>query len=154
MPTIFVLNGANINMVGMREPDIYGTRSYADICGDLRHHADARGAEVDIRQSNAESDLIDWLQESHTKADGVILNAGGFTRTSLAILDAIKAIRPPVVELHLSNLFHRDSFRPPSFVSHGACGLITGFGGHGYVLALDAILQVVRDRAAAIARGS
>ena len=148
MTRILVLNGSNLNMLGVREPDFYGTETLGDIEAKVQERAAELGVEVDFRHSNFEGDIINWIHEAHTGADGVILNPGGFTRTSLSILDAIKAISKPVIELHMANPHKREAYRGSSFVSYGAHGIIAGFRGHGYVLALEALVALLAPKAA------
>ena len=141
--TIYVLNGPNLNLLGLREPEIYGSDTLDDIAGALEDRARALGLEIDMRQSNHEGHLIDWLQEANMEgAKAVILNAGGFTHTSVAIHDAIKAIEVPVIEVHLSNPHARESFRHRSLIAPVARGTIAGFGALGYQLALDAAARL------------
>ena len=143
LPTVYVLNGPNLNLLGTREPEIYGADTLDDIAGRLEDRARALGLAVDIRQSNHEGHLIDWLQEANALgAKAVILNAGGFTHTSVALHDAIKAIAVPVIEVHLSNPQARESFRRRSLVAAAAAGTIAGFGALGYELALDAAARL------------
>ena len=148
---IFVLNGPNLNLLGTREPHIYGS----DTLDDLRSLAQARaaelGLEIDFRQSNSEGELVDWIQEAKESADGIVINAGAYTHTSIAILDALVATELPVVEVHLSNLFKREAFRHHSYISPVAAGLITGFGPQGYPLALEAMSSIL---AASTSHGS
>lgn len=140
---IYVLNGPNLNLLGHREPAVYGSETLADVEQRCARKAAALGLTVDFRQSNHEGDLVDWLQEARETAGGVILNAGAYTHTSIAILDAIQAIAPkPVIEVHLSNIFRRDAFRHHSYVSLGAKGVICGLGARGYELALDAMADL------------
>lgn len=137
--TIFVLNGPNLNLLGMREPEIYGSETLDEIAGQVEDHAQALGFDVDIRQSNHEGHLVDWLHEAAAEeAQAVILNAGALTHTSLALFDAIKAIRTPVIEVHISNPAAREEYRHKSFIAPVAKGTICGFGAFGYQLALDA----------------
>jgi 3-dehydroquinate dehydratase-2 len=143
LPTVFVLNGPNLNLLGTREPEIYGSETLDDIAGSLEDRARELGLTVDVRQSNHEGHLIDWLHEANADgAKAVILNAGGFTHTSVALHDAIKAVAVPVLEVHLSNPQARESFRRRSLVAAAARGSIAGFGGLGYVLALDAAARL------------
>ncbi len=140
MKTVFVLNGPNLNMLGKREPGIYGTKTLDDIAGDCRQAAASLGLEVDFRQTNNEGDLVSWLQEAGEKAKGVVLNAGAYTHTSIAIHDAVRAVAPvPVVEVHLSNIHAREPFRHISRIAPHALGMICGFGPIGYTLALQAL---------------
>lgn len=137
--TVFVLNGPNLNLLGTREPEIYGHATLDDIAGQLEDRARELGLEIDMRQSNHEGHLIDWLHEAQAlPAKAVILNAGGFTHTSIALHDAIKAIRTPVIEVHLSNPHAREAFRHVSRISGVAQGTIAGFGALSYMLALEA----------------
>jgi 3-dehydroquinate dehydratase-2 len=140
---IFVLNGANLNLVGAREPAIYGRETLSDIRQRTEAKAQSLGFRVDFRQSNSEGDIVNWIQEARDKADGIILNAGGYTHTSVAIHDALKATAKPVIELHLSNIFSRESFRHTSYISSVAHGLICGFGPKGYELAMDAMADLL-----------
>jgi 3-dehydroquinate dehydratase II len=138
-PLIMVLNGPNLNLLGTREPEIYGPDTLDDIAASLDDRARELGLEVDLRQSNHEGHLVDWLHEAASRgAKAVILNAGAYTHTSIAIRDAIKAIGVPVIEVHLSNPHARERFRHHSHVAPVAKGTIAGFGASGYVLALDA----------------
>ena len=143
LPTIYVLNGPNLNLLGTREPEIYGSDTLDDIAGALEDRARELGVAVEIRQSNHEGHLIDWLHEAQAEgAKAVILNPGGFTHTSVALHDAVKAIETPVIELHLSNPHARESFRRRSFIAPVARGTIAGFGALGYRLALDAAARL------------
>jgi 3-dehydroquinate dehydratase II len=142
-PTIYVLNGPNLNLLGTREPEIYGADTLDDIAGRLEDRARELGLAVEMRQSNHEGHLIDWLHEAQAEgAKAVILNGGAFTHTSVALHDAVKAIATPVIEVHLSNPYARESFRRRSYVSAAARGTITGFGALGYELALDAAARL------------
>ena len=139
MPTIFVLNGPNLNLLGTREPEIYGTDSLDDIAARLAEQAEELGVELDIRQSNHEGHLIDWLHEAQERgAKAVILNPGGYGHTSVALHDAVKAIATPVIEVHLSDPEGRESFRHTDLVALAATRVIKGEGARGYALALDA----------------
>ena len=143
LPTIYVLNGPNLNLLGTREPEIYGSDTLDEIAGAVEDQARALGVAVEIRQSNHEGHLIDWLHEAQAEgAKAVILNAGGFTHTSVAIHDAIKAVVTPVIEVHLSNPHARESFRHRSLIAKAARGTIAGFGALSYVLALDAAARL------------
>lgn len=137
--TVYVLNGPNLNLLGIREPAIYGTDTLDDIAGRLEDRAIELDLEIDMRQSNHEGHLIDWIHEAQaTSARAILLNAGGFTHTSVAIHDAIKAVTTPVIEVHLSNPHKRDSFRHLSYIGQAAKGTISGFGPLSYLLALEA----------------
>ena len=136
---VLVLNGPNLNLLGLREPEIYGDETLDDIAAMLEDRARDLGLVIDLRQSNHEGHLIDWLHEAQaTGAKAVILNPGGFTHTSVALYDAVKAITTPVVEVHLSNPHARESFRHRSYVGRAARGTIAGFGALSYLLALEA----------------
>jgi 3-dehydroquinate dehydratase II len=151
LPTVFVLNGPNLNLLGVRDPSIYGQDTLGDIEERCTARAAALGLEIDFRQSNHEGQLVDWIQEACESADGIILNAGALTHTSVALLDALSAAELAVIEVHLSNIFRRESFRHHSYVSLAANGVICGLGAQGYELALDAIanlLDVESDEAA------
>lgn len=137
--TVFVLNGPNLNLLGTREPEVYGTDTLDDIAARLSDRADELGVALDIRQSNHEGHLIDWLHEAAGKeAKAVILNAGGYTHTSVALRDAIAAIAVPVIEVHLSDPLAREPFRHTNFLADVCKQSITGLGARGYILALDA----------------
>lgn len=141
--TIFVLNGPNLNLLGLREPEIYGTATLDDIAGQLEDRARALDLTIDMRQSNHEGHLVDWLHEAQAEgARAVLLNAGAHTHSSIALYDAIKAIVTPVIEVHLSNPLARDSFRHTSFVGRAARGTIAGFGALSYLLALEAAARL------------
>jgi len=136
---VYVLNGPNLNLLGLREPDIYGHETLDDIAGLLEDRAQPLGLTIEMRQSNHEGHLVDWLHEAQAEgAQAVLLNAGAFTHTSLALYDAIRAITTPVIEVHLSNPHAREEFRHKSYVGMAAKGAIAGFGAQGYVLALEA----------------
>ena len=142
-PLIYVLNGPNLNMLGLREPEIYGSDTLDDIADMLDDRAKELGLELDIRQSNHEGHLVDWIQEANAKgAKAVLLNGGGFTHTSVAIHDAIKAVTVPVIEVHLSNPHRREDFRHTSFIGRAAKGTVAGFGALSYLLALDAAAKL------------
>ncbi len=140
--TIFVLNGPNLNMLGKREPGIYGGKTLQDIEQDCRVAGRDLGFEIDFRQSNHEGVLVDWLHEAGDKAGGVAFNAGAYTHTSLALHDAIRAIAVPVVELHISNVHAREEFRHHSMIAAACKGVICGFGPASYVLALNALKTI------------
>ena len=147
MPTVFILNGPNLNLLGVRDPSIYGRDTLGDIEERCTARAASLGLEIDFRQTNHEGQIVDWIQEARESADGIILNAGALTHTSVAVLDALAAAELPVVEVHLSNIFRRDRFRRHSYVSLAANGVICGLGAHGYELALDAMARLIEDEA-------
>lgn len=139
---ILVLNGPNLNLLGRREPQIYGSETLADIEAACRRRADALGLGLDWRQSNAEGQLVDWIQEADGRFAAIIINAGAYTHTSIAILDALLAAGVPVFEVHLSNIFRREDFRHVSYVSKAAAGVICGLGPLGYELAIEAAAKI------------
>ena len=143
---IMLLNGPNLNMLGTRQPEIYGRVSLAEIEARVRERAAAHGLDLDFRQSNHEGELVTWIQEARTSCAGVIINPAAYTHTSVAIRDALATCEFPVIELHLSNTHRREAFRRHSYVSPVATGVIFGFGAHGYELALEAIARLVADR--------
>jgi 3-dehydroquinate dehydratase-2 len=148
MKPIFILNGPNLNLIGEREPEIYGACTLADIEEALRKQASAAGQEIDFRQTNHEGLLVDWIQEARHAASALILNAGAYTHTSVAILDALRALSLPIAEVHLSNIFKRESFRHHSYISPAATGVICGFGAQSYCLALAAVIEILEPSAA------
>ncbi|HMG46410.1 MAG TPA: type II 3-dehydroquinate dehydratase [Allosphingosinicella sp.] len=142
-PLIYVLNGPNLNLLGLRQPEIYGSDTLDDIADRLEQRAKGLGVAIDMRQSNHEGHLIDWLHEAQARgAKAVLLNAGGFSHTSVALHDAVKAVTVPVIEVHLSNPQARESFRRRSLIAAAAMGTIAGFGALGYELALDAAARL------------
>jgi 3-dehydroquinate dehydratase-2 len=142
-PLIYVLNGPNLNLLGLREPEIYGSDTLDEIAERLEERARALGVKLEIRQSNHEGHLVDWLHEARLEgAKAAILNAGALTHTSVALHDAVKAIELPVIEVHLSNPQAREAFRHHSFIAPVARGTITGLGALGYELALDAAARL------------
>jgi 3-dehydroquinate dehydratase II len=136
---IFVLNGPNLNMLGKREPAIYGAETLDDVRRLVEDHAKGRGVSIDFRQTNYEGELVTWVQEARDGAAGIVVNAGAYTHTSVALLDALKAAERPVIEVHLSNIFARERFRHHSYVAPAAIGVICGFGPRGYTMAIDAM---------------
>lgn len=146
---VYVLNGPNLNMLGLREPAIYGRETLADVEARVRQHAKALALDIEFRQTNYEGELVGWIQEARNKASGILLNAGALTHTSIAVLDALNAAELPTIEVHLSNVFRREAFRHHSYVSLGAVGVICGFGPASYTLALDALAAVLAERASA-----
>jgi 3-dehydroquinate dehydratase II len=141
MPVVHVLNGPNLNLLGKREPAVYGTATLDDIRAKLDERCKARGVSLVFRQSNHEGDLVTWIQEAGEAGAPVILNAGAYTHTSIAIHDAIKGAKAEVIEVHLSNVHARESFRHHSYISPAARGVILGFGPLSYYLALEAVLE-------------
>lgn len=143
--TLFILNGPNLNLLGTREPAVYGRATLAEIEADCRSAATELGFEVDFRQSNSEGELVDWVQEAGTKAVGMAINPGAYSHTSIALHDAIVGIAIPTVEVHISNIFARERFRRHSYISPVAAGVICGFGPAGYLLAVEALAKIVRS---------
>lgn len=143
---VLVLNGPNLNMLGTREPEIYGGTTLAEIDELCVRHGKSLDLTVTCRQSNHEGELVTWIQQARDNASAIVLNAGAYTHTSLAIADAIAASGVAVIELHLSNVYARESFRHHSFISPLARGIICGFGADGYVLALDAVARLIHKK--------
>jgi len=140
---ILVLNGPNLNLLGSRQPEIYGRDSLADIEKSCRRRAGELGVGLEFRQSNHEGELIDWIQQARGKMAGIVINPAGYSHSSVALLDALVACELPVIEVHLSNIFKREAFRHHSFVSEAARGVICGLGPRGYLLALDALADII-----------
>ena len=143
---VLVLNGPNLNMLGKRQPEIYGRETLADVEKACRAEADRLGIKVEFAQSNHEGALVDRIQAAREANAGIVINAGAYTHTSIAIHDALAAVELPVIEVHLSNIFRREPFRHHSYVSGVAKGVICGFGAHGYVLALEAVAHLLATR--------
>ena len=143
---VLILNGPNLNLLGMREPDIYGHETLADIERRCLQKAKALELEIDMRQSNSEGDLINWIQEAVSKWAAIVINPAAYTHTSVAIMDALKLVTCPIVEVHLSNIYQREAFRHHSYVSPVATGVICGFGSAGYEYALEAISGLLREK--------
>ena len=141
--TIFLLNGPNLNLLGFREPEIYGHDTLADVEARCMAHAETLGVTLDCRQTNHEGVLVDWIQEARGKADAIILNAGAYTHTSIAIHDALKAYDGFKMELHISDPKKREAFRHVSYVELASDGLIAGKGVDGYIMALDAVMEKI-----------
>jgi 3-dehydroquinate dehydratase II len=143
--TLYVINGPNLNLLGTREPEKYGTATLADVEVLCRDAAGRHGYAVEFRQSNREGELVDWIQQAgRERAAGIVLNAAAYTHTSVAILDAIAAVGVPTIEVHITNIHAREPFRHESYVSMAAKGLICGFGIHGYALAIDGLAALVK----------
>ena len=145
--TVFVLNGPNLNLLGKRQPHIYGHETLADVERDCRALAQELGLELRFHQSNREYEIIDWIHEARGAAGGIAINPAAFTHTSVAILDALNAVDAPVIEVHISNVHKREEFRHHSFVSTRADGVIAGFGTQGYLLALRRLARLIDDAA-------
>ena len=142
-PTVLIINGPNLNMLGVREPSVYGPDTLGDIEAACAERAELLGVSVDFRQSNFEGEIISWIQEARGSDDGIIINAGGYSHTSVAIVDALRMAELPIIEVHLSNIYQRESYRHHSYVSEVATGIICGLGGQGYMLALDAMAGLI-----------
>jgi 3-dehydroquinate dehydratase II len=144
MKSIAILNGPSLNLLGEREPHIYGTTTLADIEQMCRTHSERQGLELlFFRQSNYEGQIIDWIQEARGRAAGLMINPAGFTSTSIAILDALKTFSGPIIEVHLSNIHQRENYRHHSYISYAATGVIMGLGAQGYVRAVDALATML-----------
>lgn len=137
--SLLVLNGPNLNLLGTRQPQVYGSTTLADVEALCRQAGERLGIGIDFRQSNHEGVLIDWIHEAKGRHAGIVLNAGALTHTSIAIMDAIAGVELPVAEVHLSNIHRREEFRHLSYISKVAVGMIAGFGAHGYVLGIEAL---------------
>ena len=143
--SIYVLNGPNLNMLGLREPAVYGRESLDDVRARAQARADTLGLTIEFRQSNDEGELVDWIQEAREKAHGIIINAGAYSHTSIALLDALQAVALPTIEVHLSNIFRREDYRQHSYISLAAQGVICGLGAKGYELALEAMAEMLAE---------
>ncbi len=141
--TVYVLNGPNLNLLGTREPGLYGNATLADIGTMCSEAGRELGLDIEFRQSNHEGDLVDWIHEAGTKAAAIIMNPGAYSHTSIALHDAIRAVGLPVAEVHLSNIHAREEFRHRSLVAPVSVGMICGFGPHGYILALRAVAALM-----------
>lgn len=146
MHKVLVLNGPNLNLLGRREPDIYGDQSLEEIVSNLLARSESLGLELEARQSNSEGELIDWVHDAQNAFDAVIINPGGLGHTSVALRDALAYLTLPVFEVHISNIFAREEFRRHSLISEVATGVVTGFGTHGYLVALEASKRVLSSR--------
>jgi 3-dehydroquinate dehydratase II len=147
MNPIYILNGPNLNLLGTREPDIYGADTLADVEAKCAVKAQSLGLTIVFRQTNVEGELVNWIHEARGSASGIILNAGAYTHTSVALHDALKAVALPAVEVHLSNVYKRESFRHHSYISPAAHGVICGFGAQSYELALEGLSGVLKTKA-------
>jgi 3-dehydroquinate dehydratase-2 len=143
---ILFLNGPNLNLLGQREPEVYGHMTLADIEGKVRKRASLLKADIDFRQTNSEGELVDWIQQARGKADVIVLNAAAYTHTSIALRDAISAVGVPTIEIHLSNVHAREEFRHKSLIAAVCKGVIAGFGDKSYILALEAAIHVKEIR--------
>lgn len=144
---ILILNGPNLNLLGTREPEIYGAETLADVERACKAYGRKIALKVDFRQSNNEGELVQWIQDARKDCGAIVINAGAYTHTSVAILDALLAVSLPVIEVHLSNIYKRDEFRHHSYISKAATGVICGLGSQGYLLALDALADRLQPAA-------
>lgn len=145
----YVLNGPNLDLLGQRQPEIYGHETLADVEALCRQTGDRLGLPIEFRQSNAESQLINWIHEARGRASGIVINAAAYSHTSVAILDALNTFEGPIFELHISNTFARESFRHHSYVSRAATGVMAGFGTQGYALCLERLARLLATGQAA-----
>ena len=146
MTTVYILNGPNLNLLGLREPDIYGSDTLASIEASSRAKAKGLGLDVVFKQTNVEGELVNLIHEARERASGIIINAGAYTHTSVALHDAIKAVGLPAIEVHLSNVYAREAYRHHSYISPAARGVICGFGPQSYELALDALAAILKKK--------
>ena len=142
---ILVINGPNLNLLGTREKEKYGSISLQDIQKKCEAHSDKIGLKIDFKQSNVEGEIVNFIQEAKKKYQGIIINAGGYTHTSVAILDALLAVKKPTIELHITNIYKREDFRHKSLISKASNGIICGLGAEGYIMALDGIKKIIKD---------
>ncbi|MFD2238767.1 type II 3-dehydroquinate dehydratase [Aureimonas populi] len=142
---VHVLNGPNLNLLGQRQPHIYGQETLADVEAQCREVGEAEGLSIEFRQSNREYEIIDWIHEARTVAAGIVINPAAFTHTSVAILDALSACDFPIIEVHISNVHRREPFRHHSYVSGVAAGVIAGFGTQGYVFAIQRLARLIGE---------
>jgi 3-dehydroquinate dehydratase-2 len=147
MPQVHILNGPNLNLLGRREPNIYGHETLADVEAACRRQAEELGLDLVFRQTNSEGQLIDWIHEAREKASAIVINPAALTHTSVAVMDALKSCDCPIIEVHLSNVHRRESFRHHSYVSLAATAVMAGFGTHGYILALRHVGRLLTDNA-------
>jgi 3-dehydroquinate dehydratase-2 len=146
LPLIAVLNGPNMNMLGLRQPQVYGSATLDDVEALCAETAEQLGLAIDFRQTNGEGELVSWVQECRGRAAGIVINPAGYTTTSIALMDALLAVELPVVEVHVTNIHRREEFRHRSFVSKAAVGVLCGFGIRGYALALQAMSDLLLDQ--------
>ena len=142
---ILVINGPNLNLLGTREKEKYGQSSLEDIKKKCHSYSKKVGLDIEFKQSNVEGELVNFIQDARKKYDGIIINAGGYTHTSVAILDALLAIKKPTIELHITNIYKREDFRHKSLISKAADGIICGLGEDGYIMALDGIKKIINN---------
>ena len=142
---ILVINGPNLNLLGTREKEKYGQSSLEDIRNKCEAHAKKIGIEVEFKQSNVEGEIVNFIQETRKKCNGIIINAGGYTHTSVSILDALLAVKKPTIELHITNIYKREDFRHKSLISKAADGIICGLGADGYITALNGIKKIINN---------
>ena len=142
---ILVINGPNLNLLGTREKEKYGQSSLEDIRNKCEAHAKKIGLEVEFKQSNVEGEIVNFIQETRKKYNGIVINAGGYTHTSVAILDALLAVKKPTIELHITNIYKREDFRHKSLISKAADGIICGLGADGYIMALNGIKKIISN---------
>lgn len=141
---LFIINGPNLNFLGIREPDHYGRETYEDLCHKIRTHAERIGVTVELLQSNHEGQLVDWIQEAYSRGiDGIVINPGAYTHTSIALLDAVKSVSIPTVEVHISKVEEREAFRQISYIRAACMATITGHGTDGYLEAMDLLLSKI-----------
>lgn len=146
LPRVLVLNGPNLNMLGIREPSIYGRDTLQDIESACQQRARELGLSLDFRQSNLEGELVTWIQQARGNAAGIVINPAAYGHTSIALLDALLIAELPVIEVHLSNIFRREDYRHHTYVSQAASGVICGLGAQGYLLALDALATILKNK--------
>ncbi len=138
---LLIINGPNLNMLGIREPKHYGKESYADLCQKIEDHAKKLGVEIEIYQSNHEGDLVDKIQEAYGSADGIVINPGAYTHTSIALLDAVQSVDIPTVEVHISKVEEREDFRQVSYIRRACVATVTGKGTDGYLMAMNILFE-------------
>ena len=143
---VLIINGPNLNMLGIREPDIYGRTTYADLCAVIEDHAKKTGVEVELYQSNHEGDLVDCIQKAYWEhVDGIVINPGAYTHTSIALLDAVTTVRIPTAEVHISDVSKREAFRQTSYIRSACCFTVMGHGTDGYLEAIDYLIEQVGE---------